>query len=501
MAKQTKAKTRQTAKRSSMFFMLWAAFTLVSLAIVLLLGITQGVQMHNTFDREARRLLTEKGSRINREIRQEIPEVFQNNYDAYVRYLSLENGVQVYILNDDGSTLFPSETGGNFGNYNETFDFTDDIVELKEQLKEVDATWENQKFVLYSTEVGYVYGSTLPSYGNSAKNTYLYVLHSVELTEMVVSQMTARLIWLALFVFIFAFAVSSALSGLLARPIDEMTKKAKLLAKGDFSVDFTGNNYTSETELLAQTLNFARDEISKADRMQKELIANISHDFKTPLTMIKAYAEMIVEFENDSAENRKRNAQVIIEEADRLTSLVSDVLDLSKIRSGLQALKNDLFDISAQLYAIIARFDYLAQRSGYTFEMDVEEGLYTQADQLKIGQVLYNLIGNAVNYTGMDKSVKICLKKLDGRIYFAVTDTGAGIAEEEIVTIWDRYYRSNEMHKRPVQGTGLGLAIVKTILERHGFAFGVQSKIGEGSTFYAYFPLMGEVSSEEDDFA
>ena len=82
-------------KRSSMFFMLWAAFTLVSLGIVLLLGISQGVQMHNTFDREARRMLTEKGSRINREIREEIPEVFQNNYDAYVRYLSLENAVQV----------------------------------------------------------------------------------------------------------------------------------------------------------------------------------------------------------------------------------------------------------------------------------------------------------------------------------------------------------------------------------------------------------------------
>ena len=93
------------------------------------------------------------------------------------------------------------------------------------------------------------------------------------------------------------------------------------------------------------------------------------------------------------------------------------------------------------------------------------------------------------------------MKKVDGRIYFAVVDTGKGIKEEELSTIWDRYYRSHEMHKRPVQGTGLGLSIVKTILEKHGFEFGVKSTLGQGSTFYAFFPLKGEVSTDEDDLA
>ena len=493
--------TPKKRRASSMFFMLWTAFTLMSLVIVLLLGVTQAVQMRNTFEREARRSLTEKGTRINREIREEIPEVFQNNYDAFVRYLSLENGVLVYILNDDGTTLFPTEDGGDFGDYGNNYDFTDEIEEHKQKLSEEGATWQNQKFVVYPAEGGFVYGSTLPSYGNSAKNTYLYVFHSAELTQSVVSQMTARLVWLALFVFIFAFAVSSGVSGLLARPVDEMTKKAKLLAKGDFGVDFKGNNYSSEMELLAETLNFARDELSKADAMQRELIANVSHDFKTPLTMIKAYAEMLIEFEGDSAEKRKRNAQVIIDEADRMASLVNDVLDLSKIRSGLQELKCELFDVSAHLHTILGRFEYLVQRKGYVFESQIEEGLYTQADSLKIGQVLYNLIGNAVNYTGEDKRVRVTLKKENGRIYFAVTDTGKGIAEEELSTIWERYYRSREAHKRPVQGTGLGLAIVKTILEKHGFEFGVKSKLGEGSTFFLYLPLKGEATDDEDDLA
>ncbi|MBP3434492.1 MAG: ATP-binding protein, partial [Clostridia bacterium] len=111
------------------------------------------------------------------------------------------------------------------------------------------------------------------------------------------------------------------------------------------------------------------------------------------------------------------------------------------------------------------------------------------ADELKIGQAVYNLIDNAVNYTGADKKVRVSLKMVsETEFRFAVTDTGAGIKPEEIPTIWDRYYRSAETHKRPVKGTGLGLSIVKTVLEKHGFVFGVESERGKGSTFYILFP-------------
>jgi signal transduction histidine kinase len=146
----------------------------------------------------------------------------------------------------------------------------------------------------------------------------------------------------------------------------------------------------------------------------------------------------------------------------------------------------------------LARFDYLSETQGYQFEAEIAQGLYTVADKQKIGQVLYNLIGNAVNYTGKNKKVRVVLKKEKGAIYFAVMDTGKGIKKEELSEIWDRYYRSSESHKRPVKGTGLGLSIVKTILERHCFEYGVDSVVGVGSTFYAYFPLSGEETNEEE---
>ncbi|MBQ8352780.1 MAG: HAMP domain-containing histidine kinase [Clostridia bacterium] len=481
-----------------MFFVVWAAFALLSLLLLAVFSVTHRVVLKNTYEKEAVRSLGEKGKRINHSLREVPPDVFQNNYDGFIRYLSSREGILICILDEQGKVLMPLEENVDpsapvFG---ENFDFSTEIVKLKAELSRAGATEENQKSVLYAVAGGYVYGSVLPAYDASGRSTYLYTFESVEFVRAVEDTMNVRMLWTAVFVFILSFAVSSAISGALIRPLDEISVKAKRLAKGDFDVDFSGEDYFEEMEALSASLNFAKDELSKTDRMQKELIANVSHDFKTPLTMIKAYAEMIIEVAGDDKAKREKSARVIMEEADRLASLVSDVLDLSKIRSGIQALEMQTFDLSAYLEETLARFGYLTETQGYRLDAKIEQELYTRADQMKIGQVLYNLIGNAVNYTGDDKRVKVLLQREENCIRFAVSDTGAGIAEDELAGIWDRYYRSSEAHKRPVQGTGLGLSIVKTILERHQFVFGVDSVLGQGSTFYVLFPI-GEIEQKE----
>ena len=202
---------------------------------------------------------------------------------------------------------------------------------------------------------------------------------------------------------------------------------------------------------------------------------------------------MIMEISGNIPEKRNKHAQVIVDEADRLTSLVVDVLDLSKIRSGLSDFKPQLVDMSEKIAEIMDKLAYLKETQGYQFCLDVEKGLTARVDEVKMGQALYNLIGNAVNYTGEDKKVFVRLKQTGAESFrLEVQDTGKGIKPEEIAEIWDRYYRSREAHKRPVQGTGLGLSIVKTVLQMHGFVFGVQSEVGEGSTFYVEFPLVNE---------
>ena len=243
---------------------------------------------------------------------------------------------------------------------------------------------------------------------------------------------------------------------------------------------------------LAAGLNDMRDELSRSSQMQKELIANVSHDMKTPLTMIKAYASMIQEISGDNKEKRQMHTKVIIDEADRLTTLVNDILNLSKIQAGMDTLQLSVFNFSEFIYSIIQKFEYLQETQNYIFETDIESDLYIEADRGKIGQVVYNLIGNAVTYTGEDKKIFVSLKREKQLLHFRVRDTGKGIPENEIAAIWDRYYRSSEAHKRPIQGTGLGLSIVKTICEKHKLHFGVDSEVGKGSTFYVDFPLCEE---------
>ena len=155
----------------------------------------------------------------------------------------------------------------------------------------------------------------------------------------------------------------------------------------------------------------------------------------------------------------------------------------------MDTLKLRVFDLSEIVDTVLERFGYLTETQGYTIVRDIAPSLCTEADVEKIEQVVYNLVGNAVNYTGEDKKITVALREEGNRIRFSVSDTGRGIAPEERETIWDRYYRSTDSHKRPIKGTGLGLSIVKTILVKHRFEYGVDSEVGKGSTFYVLFPL------------
>ncbi len=469
---------RRRQQSASIFFLLWTVISAIAVAVVLLFGLTQRAMLVRSYKDEASKEIAVKGVEIKQAIEQGPPDNFgNNNYNGYLHFLSRTYNVNVYVLDERGALVHPQDFG-----LSET-DYQKEIDTIRAQLAK-----QAGNSAVYEGDGEYVYGAKINLHGATS---YLHVGKSLQLMETSLSRMGTRTALLSVFVVLVTFAVSSGVAGWLVNPLSELSQKARKLAEGDFDVDFYGNDYGRELVELAESLNFARDELAKTDRMQKELIANVSHDFKTPLTMIKGYASMIKEISGGNPEKRDKHAQIIIDEADRLASLVADVLDLSKIRSGIARLELREMDMTAYLDEVLSRFAYLRDSQGYEFILDADEGLVTRADELKIGQVLYNLIGNAVNYTGEDKRVYVSLKKENGSFFrFAVTDTGKGIKPEEIKDIWDRYYRSSEAHKRPVQGTGLGLSIVKTILEKHGFPFGVTSEVGKGSTFYVLFPSL-----------
>lgn len=354
--------------------------------------------------------------------------------------------------------------------------------------------WTDKRAVIYHDGNMLNYASCVVF---NRQQYYLFVRYPLSIIVSSVRSMQIYIIVIAAVAIVISFVISYLLAQRISRPIKNMSGTAARMAEGDYSVKFASAEY-QEIAQLSDTLNYAKDEMKKSEEFQKELLANVSHDLRTPLTMIKAYASMIEEISGNDPVKRSQHLKVIIDEADRLTGLVNDILNASKVSAGLSELNKKVFNLTEFTYSIMNKFDYLQQTADYKFYVDIDADMYTLADEEKIGQVIYNLISNAVNYTGDDKSVYVSLKYVpeENRIRFAVRDTGKGISEEEKSHIWDRYYRSKDTHNRPVKGTGLGLNIVKIILQAHSFDFGVRSEEGKGSIFYVDFP---EVSSRPDE--
>jgi signal transduction histidine kinase len=279
----------------------------------------------------------------------------------------------------------------------------------------------------------------------------------------------------------------------ISRPIAQMSAEARKLASGTYDVHFDGGT-SRETAELGDALNYAAKELSNLDTMQKELIANISHDLRTPLTMISGYSEVMRDI---PGEMTKENMQIIIDETKRLSALVNDIMDISAMTGASRSqLKCEIFSLTETVRKTLERYGKLRTRDGYEITFACDREVFIYADRSKILQVVYNLVNNAINYTGEDKKVQIRQITENGWCRIEVTDTGEGIPPEQLPRIWDRYYTVKNYYKRPVAGTGLGLSIVKSILLLHGARFGVHSEVGQGSTFWFALP---EVIPEMQD--
>lgn len=276
---------------------------------------------------------------------------------------------------------------------------------------------------------------------------------------------------------VLSFIIAMIISRKISKPIEAINASAKELAHGDYTINFAENG-SKEIVELAKTLNYAGEELSKVENLRRELIANVSHDLRTPLTMITGYSEVMRDI---PGENTPENVQIIIDEATRLTGLVNDMLDISKLESGNMKIVPQSFDLTQSIEDILTRYDKLAD---YQFNFYHGAHIYVYADELKISQVVYNLVNNAITYTGDDKSINVTQTLDNDMVMVEVTDTGEGIPQDKLKDIWERYYKVDKQHKRAAVGTGLGLSIVRKILELHGGEYGVRSSEGHGSTFW-----------------
>lgn len=309
--------------------------------------------------------------------------------------------------------------------------------------------------------------------------------------QPVVETLEQQLVVISIIVIILSIGVAFFISNNISKPIKEMTNDANLLASGRRDIVFNGNGFEEIID-LNNALNYAVNELNKTDTLQKELLANISHDLKTPLTLISGYAEMMRDIPSEVNED---NLQLIVDETSRLNVLVNDLLNLSKLQAKTATFEMVEFDLNKLIKDIVDRENKFNESKGIQIEFNCDNSLFINGDIHKMEQVIYNFVTNAINYSGESKIVKIYEDVIDNKTRIIFEDFGLGIKEEDLPYIWNRYYRTDKGHQRSIKGTGLGLAIVKEILEYHNFNYGVDSIYGKGSKFY--FEIINQYNEGE----
>ncbi|MCD8285608.1 MAG: HAMP domain-containing histidine kinase, partial [Clostridia bacterium] len=510
--KSRNASEKKIRKVKSLNKSLWLYFCLLLVLLIILVELVFSIVMTQNLENGARRevkqvcdniILTIRSIDIKEGIDQEAPEEGTDGteetdgtdaQDAAEEMPDLDTdtvlnqavlsyfreGYPVWIYNDEGEIVAPA--GDVVGEMFSPDDADSQFADIVDRLE----GYEPGVSVIYRSRNDL---SAAVMVNTEGETYYVVVSYSMVGLQSVITSTMLYLLIVGIIVLVIGLIVAYFISQRVTRGVQELSVSARKLAQGDYTASFTNADYQELAE-LSTTLNEMRDEVKKSSDFQKEILANVTHDLKTPITMIKAYASMIQDFSGDDPVKRNKHLQVIIDESDRLTGLINDVLDVSKVSSNLENMNPKVFNLTEFLYSIINKFSYLQESQGYNIMVDIDPDQYTRADTEKIGQVIYNLVGNAANYTGEDKTIYISLKSnMEGtRIRFSVRDTGKGIAKDEIDSIWDRYYRSKKDHVRPVKGTGLGLNICKIILNNHKFDFGVESELGYGSTFWVDFP-------------
>lgn len=321
-------------------------------------------------------------------------------------------------------------------------------------------------------------------YDPSLGEVVIFINGLISPINATVQTIREQLIYVTVLMLVLAFILAFYIAKRITSPISQMNNVANLLASHPEQVAFEGHGYKEISE-LSRTLNYAAEELSKTEGLRKELIANVSHDLRTPLTLITGYAEMMRDL---PGENTPENTQIIIDESKHLSQLVNDMLDLSRLQSGTTKLTYTTFNLTESIRQMLKRYNALTEQGGYQIDLICNEEAIVYADELRISQVLYNLINNAINYTGDDKKVIVKQKVMQDCIRIEVIDTGEGIAKENLPYIWDRYYKVDKTHKRAAIGTGLGLSIVRSILDNHKAQYGVESESGKGSIFWFEMP-------------
>ncbi len=296
-----------------------------------------------------------------------------------------------------------------------------------------------------------------------------------------ISYFTLLVIFVLSLVFLVIFTVSIYL------PLKKITAAANAYAEGNLKYKLVCYS-NDEMGYLAATLNYMAHELNKSEEYQKTFIANVSHDFRSPLTSIKGYVEAMKDG-TIPYEMQEKYLDIVIFETERLRKLTSSLLTLNSYDSRAVLLDISTFDINQVIKNTLASFEGTCGKKKISFVLTLDEKIkLVSADLGKIQQVLYNLIDNAVKFSHNNSSIRITVSERNGKVFISVKDTGIGIPKDSIGKIWDRFYKTDLSRGKDKKGTGLGLSITKEIIQSHNENIDVISTEGVGTEFIFSLP-------------
>lgn len=327
----------------------------------------------------------------------------------------------------------------------------------------------------------------IPIYTNDELQGYM-VLHTAmtELDDMqneMISIMYVPFLTMLLVVVL----VLVYFSGTVLRPLSKINRTAREYAKGNFEAR-TGVKRKDELGELSDSLEYMAGELSKLDEYRKNFIANISHDFRSPLTSIKGYLEAMLDG-TIPVEKYDRYLNIVLNESQRLTKLTTGLLELNDFDTYGPVLKRQMFDIVDVVKETRNTFEGLCGEKKLDLRLQCPaEDTLVYADKMKIGQVVYNLIDNAIKFSPEKSKIIVTISEKNDKIFVSVKDEGPGIEKDKQNKVWDRFYKTDSSRGKDKQGTGLGLSITKEIIKAHGEHINLVSTKGVGSEFIFSLP-------------
>lgn len=329
-----------------------------------------------------------------------------------------------------------------------------------------------------------VYGTKILNESSPEDSLYIFIVNPMGPLETVRNILRDNLLILLLTMVVVAIVISYFMAKRIAEPLVKMTGKARQLAEGDYDVVFEESNIR-EIDQLSRTLNHATGELAKLDMEKRNFLATISHDLRTPLAGIKAYAELIRDISGNNPVKRQEHIAVIVKEANWMSTMISEILEYSRIQSGSINYEMGDFALCALTRGVVKKFEETdCAVKDVKILVDTEEDMYAFGDMHRIQRVVQNFISNAIRHSPQGGTVEICIRKDDGKIRWEIRDHGQGISKEDQKLMWERYFTQSKDYDRANGGIGLGLSIVKGILKAHNAAFGLESEEGSGAMFW-----------------